>query len=290
MNNFETVIKHEQERLARIGSDKDPVLFQAMRSAHPGELTMNRSLIVNMADETTSFGCRFKCTFCSWRDRATAAGDIFPTREGVTRFLEGFAGYKVTISGGGDPLFKLEQNWPRLRQLVDWVHELGFLVEVVTKETALVANLLNPSGAFLAARRDMCDAVQAIDAFSLSYEAHSQHIVEEVRAIASHRPVRVSKVCTPGFSRKNREVNGREWDFLGQYCAAMRGAGAYQVLLREDFYDPHVSADDVASIARAVARGRGTVRWLPNSTCSNNYFLIGEEVYQGDAALGGVRK
>lgn len=132
MNTHE-VIQRERERLTIIGSNKDPALFQAMRAHVRDRRTQNRSVIVNFADEETQFGCRFKCKFCSWRDRATAAGDIYPTYEGLRKFLDGFLGYKVTISGGGDPLFKAEQNWTRLYELVGWIHELGFLAEVVTR-------------------------------------------------------------------------------------------------------------------------------------------------------------
>jgi hypothetical protein len=70
----------------------------------------------------------------------------------------------------------------------------------------------------------------------------------------------------------------------------MRSAGAYQVVLREDFYDPKVTEKDAASIARAVHLGNGTVRWLPNATCSDNLFLIGGETFIGDAALGGTKE
>ena len=74
MNTHE-VIQRERERLTIIGSNKDPALFQAMRAHVRDRRTQNRSVIVNFADEETQFGCRFKCKFCSWRDRATAAGD-----------------------------------------------------------------------------------------------------------------------------------------------------------------------------------------------------------------------
>ena len=284
------IIERERERLALIGSDKDPALFQAMRAHIRDDRTMNRSIIVNMADGETRFGCRFKCKFCSWRDRATEAGDIFPTEEGVARFLDGFKGYKVTISGGGDPLFKLEQNWPRMHQLIGWIHDLGFLVEVVTKETHIVRNTLEASPLLAIKRPGLTEVIHRIDQYSLSYEGHSPSIVQEVRQISNHRLVRVSKVCSPGFSDRNRQFPDREWDFIGQYCAAMRAGGAYQIVLREDFYDPNVTERDAKDIARAVTIGAGTVKWLPNKTCSDNLFLIGEETYIGDAALGGKKE
>ena len=285
------VLQRERERLALIGSNKDPALFQAMRAHVRDRRTQNRSVIVNFADDETQFGCRFKCKFCSWRDRATAAGDIYPTYEGLKQFLDGFLGYKVTISGGGDPLFKLEQNWTRLYQLVDWIHELGFLAEVVTKETHLVRNTLNASPCVIAKRPGMWQTVQNVDSYSLSYESHSPKIVEEVREISKHRLVRVSKVCSPGFSDRNRQFPDREWNFIGQYCAAMRAGGAYQILLREDAnHIGELTDKDAESLRRAIIRGGGSVRWLPNKTCSDNLFLIGGETFIGDAALGGTKE
>lgn len=283
------VIQRERARLALIGSDKDPALFQSMRAHVRDRRTMNRSVIVNYADDEVRFGCRFKCKFCSWRSRAIEAGDIYPTRERLAEFLDGFLGYKVTISGGGDPLYLMQRNAGRLKQLIDWIHEMGFIVEVVTKETSLVRNMLNCTPQVAAFHSATYAAVDAIDSFSLSYESHSPAIVKEVKDIAAHRLVRVSKVCSPGFSERNRQFPDREWNFIGQYCAAMRSSGAYQIVLREDFYDPKVTERDAKDIARAVTMGAGTVRWLPNETCSDNLFLIGEETYVGDAALGGKK-
>ena len=270
-----SILQRERQRLTSIGSSKDPALFQAMRTHVRDDRTRNRSIIVNFADDLTRFGCRFKCKFCSWRDRATELGDIAPTKTAVERFLDGFQGYKVTISGGGDPLFKLGQNWMRLYELINWIHDLGFLVEIVTKETAIARILLD--GDLTSAHPGMTETVHQIDQFSLSYEEATIRALSEVSAISKHRLVRVSKVCSPGFSERTD---------LQVYCDAMLEAGAYEVLLREDFYDPSVTAADAKSIAAAVAAHPGAVRWLPNATCSDNFFLINDTTFMGDAALG----
>ena len=281
--NTHDIIEIERGRLALIGSNKDPALFQAMRAHVRDQRTQNRSVIVNFADDETRFGCRFRCKFCSWRDRATQMGDIAPTREGLRAFLDGFAGYKVTISGGGDPLYLLQRNAGRLQQLIDWIHQLGFLAEVVTKETAAVSNLLNYSPLVASYHAASCRAVRDIDSFSLSYEGHGPGTLREVKSISQHRLVRVSKVCTPGFSDRNRQFADREWDFIGQYCAAMRGAGAYQIVLREDAnHIGELTIKDAASLQRAIARGDGSVRWLKNEDCTNNYFLINNQVFLGE--------
>jgi hypothetical protein len=70
---------------------------------------------------------------------------------------------------------------------------------------------------------------------------------------------------------------------IGQYCAAMRGAGAYQIVLREDAnHIGELTVKDAASLQRAIARGDGSVRWLKNEDCTNNYFLINNQVFLGE--------
>jgi hypothetical protein len=306
--------QYERDRLASIGSKKDPMLFQAMRSAAPSERTQNRTVIVNYADETTRFGCRFDCSFCSWKERAEEQGDIYPTRDGLQSFLKGFEGYKVTLSGGGDPLYDLDRNGTRLRTLVDWIHELGFLVEVVTKETRNVAMSFGMAApryipiasdaarAVPTAPLDGRSALREIDMWSFSYEVANNGAMHEVSSVAIDRPVRVSKVVSPGIARKDERTRtpGR---FLCDYVENFSDAGAYQVLLREDFnvaVGEPLSREDAASVVRALdgslrpewhrTRGAGYARYLLNKVCSNNLFLIGSDTFIGDAALGGVAK
>lgn len=279
--NTHGVMERERERLALIQSDRDPALFQAMRAHVRGERTMNRTVIVNFADEDTRFGCRFKCHFCSWRKRATELGDIFPTMKNIDGFLAKFQGVVVTISGGGDPLYRLERNWKRLSKLVDWIHDHGMLAEVVTKETDEVRRILTETPRRLPIPTPgPADTVRRIDMYSLSYESSTEQCLEEVRAISMHRLVRVSKVCTPGFSE-------RSFGHLGKYCSEMRAAGAYQVILREDANHIGILADtDKQALQIAIRQGAGSVRWLRNADCTNNFFLIGDEVHLGDIGLG----
>lgn len=251
------IFRRERERLALIGSDRDPALFQSMRAFVRNDSTMNRSIIVNWAEPGRNFGCRFTCDFCSWRDRAEAMGDIAPTAQALDRFLAGYLGYKVTISGGGDPLFNLERNLPRLQGLVDQLHAKGLLVEVVTKEIAVV--------------RDLHDtALKSIDMWSFSAEAPSKLIADTVRKVGL---ARISKVCSPGTVGK-----------LAAYTRFYREAGAYQILFREDFYATP-PADDARTIAEVLRANRGLVRWLPNKTCSDNLFLIGDVPHHGDVPI-----
>ena len=264
MNTYQ-ILERERQRLAMIKSHRDPALFQSMRSFVQDERTQNRSVIVNFADKDKRHGCRFTCNFCSWKSRAEHVGDVYPTEDGLTRLLEGFRGYKVTISGGGDPLYDLENNLGRLLKLVRSIHRQGFLVEVVTMEWDTV-------------RKYGSSLLAEVDMWSLSAQGRSAklaHTIEEV--MKSGSLVRVSRVCTPG-----QNLGLKLWaDFY-------KSVGAYQLILREDAnhvgqlndYERKIVGETVAF---------SNARWLLNSTCSNNFFLVGDTIEQGDAALGAFR-
>jgi hypothetical protein len=261
--NFDEIIKIEKERLAHIGSTKDPVMFHAKRCMiNNSDATKNRTIIVNFTDDEHAFGCRFSCKFCSWRDRATMMGDIAPTVEGIKEFLKDFEGYKVTISGGGDPLFLVDKgvNLYRLKTIVDTIHELGFLVEVVTKETDMVVRALRSQ--MISGSIPYIGLIHSIDMWSFSFEAAgingllATELVSKINGL-----VRVSKVCSPGIASDNNK------DALNYYVDKYIEAGAYQVLLREDFYAHMYQRDmteDIKNIRKIEKRTNGQARYLLN--------------------------
>jgi hypothetical protein len=267
---FASIMAYQHQRLAMIGSKKDPAMFQAMRQFVDNDSTKNRTIIINWADEKHNFGCRFKCKFCSWRNRAEETGDIAPTKDAVRKFLAGFQGTMVTISGGGDPLFDYELNWPRLAELVNWIHELGYLVEVITKETDLVSKMIDQEG-----------CIANIDAWNFSFENATRFIENQIHRIALKRMVRVSKVCSPGFST--------HMDMM-VYVRVMLRAGCYKVILREDFYAPPNEADKKHLMKLFQEYDRGEVLWLPNKVCSDNFYLVGGTVERSEHPIFKIEK
>ena len=260
----DTIIDTMRRRLAVIRSNRDPAMFQSMRAFVRDERTLNRSVIVNFADQDKPHGCRFKCDFCSWRERAEREGDLAPSPAALDRFLDGFAGSVVTISGGGDPLFKLEKNIGRLLKLVRQIHRRGFLVEIVTMEWDEVTQ---NAGSLL----------REVDLWSMSAQGRSGRLWEAITAAqAADQLVRVSRVCSPKS----------DWATELEYWVNFyQDAGAYQCVLREDFNARGMLTE---AEARAVAQqtARSGVRWLPSATCEDNLFLIGDVVHRGEAALG----
>ena len=277
------ILQKEKERLKLIGSSRDPVLFQAMRQHIQNDSTKNRTIIVNFAHENQPFGCRFTCGFCSWRKRATMMGDICPTTSGIAEFLAGYEGYKVTISGGGDPLYQVESmlsdNCERLQKIVDTIHDLGYIVEVITKEVDTVVRALKTQGTTLPATA----LIKSIDMWSLSFENTGIAGRLSVETISEHRLVRVSKVCSPGCA------SGDNIERLQAYVQMFIDAGAYQVILREDFFKSPSDAD-LVEIKDIVGHHKPTVRYLLNRDCTNNFFLIRNWIYDGDIAGEHSRK
>ena len=253
----------ESHRLKRIGSDKDPLLFHTQRSIAPGEGTKNRSIIINWADHQNQHGCRFSCKFCSWREHARRIGRIAPSPDAIADFLQDFSGYKVTISGGGDPLYNLEDNLKDLMQIVDTIHELGFLVEVVTKEIALVRSIHNTS-------------LRSIDMWSFSTESRNPLIKEAIQQVDLSR---LSKVIIPG-DPGNQHLP----EYIKYYTDGDRGP--YQILLREDYFGRPTPAD-IPFINEAIQLGQGRVRFLPNALCADNLFLINDKIHTGQTEFMG---
>jgi hypothetical protein len=252
------LLQLEAEALARIGSRRDPLLFHAARTAVHDRRTMNRSIILNFPRADGSHGCRFSCDFCSWKDTKEVMGDLTPTPGAVAEFLADYQGYKVTLSGGGDPLFDYERNGPRLRALAEQLHGLGLLVEVVTKEIALVDRRLEELSEF-------------VDAWSFSEEKRTTLLH---RLLARTPLARVSKVLGP---------RDRPGDLMS-YADFYAYGGAYQVLLREDYLSP-LPAALLAAVAGAEKDHPGVVRYLRESVCADNLFLVGREERHGPQPL-----
>lgn len=258
------IITKEFELLKRIGSEKDPLMFHSMRSMlGAADRTKNRSIIVNFSEEGNQHGCRFTCKFCSWKKPAIAMGFISPSNEAIESFLSDFEGYKVTLSGGGDPLFNIRKNYNELMRIVDKIHSLGFLVEVVTKEIGLVS-------------LEHKKLLKKIDCWSFSSEGTNEMVRLTARAVEM---ARISKVIVPGH-RSNKNLA----EYVKYYTEV---DSPYQILLRED-YNGEPTKEDIPHIGNAL-RSSDRVRFLRNETCANNFFLINEKVHSGQSEFMGIQ-
>jgi hypothetical protein len=260
-----SIFDYDKNELNRIQSSKDPILYQVKRKYLHDHSTMNRTIIVNWADETTKFGCRFHCQFCSWKDLALKIGDIDSNEKSILKFLEKFEGYKVTISGGGDPIFKWEQNSVRLKRIITILKEEGYLVEVISKELDYIQKNINHD-----------QILSEISHWNFSLEKVSNVNLRAIEKIyQSKKAIRISKVCSPGSIKL---------DILENYINEYLNIGVYNILLREDFYHSELSDQEIQDIKYLVQKYPKVI-WLPTKVCLNNLFLINDVINYGDISM-----
>lgn len=98
----------------------------------------NFTVIVNWKEK--GFGCTKACSYCNWRTspllphgaQSSAAVMVF-----VKQCKKSF----ITISGGGDPLYRLDENLPSLLSMVGIIKAAGYKVRIITREVQHVVKL-----------------------------------------------------------------------------------------------------------------------------------------------------
>jgi len=122
----------DAESLERIGSTR--TVKRHIQSLKKGRTSRNanRSILLNY--EEGKHGCRFACDYCGWRTHAMGRSLSIPTPGEMTSFLKEFDGYRVTLSGGGDPLYEPNKNGQVFVSILDVLFDLGFLTTVITRE------------------------------------------------------------------------------------------------------------------------------------------------------------
>ena len=98
----------------------------------------NFTIIVNW--KAKGFGCAKACSYCNWR-----SSPLLPqgaqSPEAVSAFIRQCKKSFITISGGGDPLYRFEENHAALLSMADTIKAQGFKVRVITREVQHVAKL-----------------------------------------------------------------------------------------------------------------------------------------------------
>jgi len=101
-------------------------------------LNPNFTVIVNWKEK--GFGCAKACTYCNWR-----SSPMLPNRpqstEAVSSFIRQCKKSFITISGGGDPLYRFEENRDKLLSMANAIKAHGFKVRIITREVEHVGKL-----------------------------------------------------------------------------------------------------------------------------------------------------
>ena len=133
---------------------------------------------------TSHFGCGQHCPFCiysmlDWTEY------WYPNKEDIQDYLKLFPkGGTISISGGGDPLFQITKNKEKLAQLISWVKEEGYYIDLVTSYWMLIPKHY--------------DVLKDIDSWSFSIETLNPQLKEVVTFLRQHnKNVRITKLVNP---------------------------------------------------------------------------------------------
>ncbi len=100
--------------------------------------TPNFTIIVNWKQK--GFGCSKVCSYCNWR-----TSPLLPhgaqSEQAISNFIKQCNKSFITISGGGDPLYRFEENRHDLERMASIIKAHGFKVRVITREVQHVAQL-----------------------------------------------------------------------------------------------------------------------------------------------------
>lgn len=217
---------------------------------------VNFTIIVNW--KAKGFGCAKSCSYCNWR-----GSSLLPhgpqDKDTIAKFVRQCRKSFVTISGGGDPLYRLDENLPTLLSMIDTIKTAGFKVRIITREVQHVAKL-----------RGIVDYVSiSLDDEVLSaLPAHSQSwdgMDVEFSLVLPPLPTDVLVGLRPQY-------------------AALRTNLARRLVLRENFNS--IFPLDLAQISF----GHKGIVCVPRSLCLNSRYLAavecsGNEIVQDNAVL-----
>ncbi len=99
----------------------------------PHSSAPNFTVITNW--KTKGFACSKVCSYCNWRPSPLLPHGL-QSDEAILAFIRQCKKSFITISGGGDPLYRLSENFPALCHLCDLIHGEGFRVRIITREVS----------------------------------------------------------------------------------------------------------------------------------------------------------
>lgn len=128
-----------------------------MRQIHP-----NHTIIVNWSKR--GFGCRKRCSYCQWRSspHLPHGGQA---ADAVTAFITQCKKSFITISGGADPLYRLDENRPALLEMIGTIRDTGYRPRLITREIAAIASV----------KDELAQVSISLDAETLAQVEHHRH-------------------------------------------------------------------------------------------------------------------
>jgi hypothetical protein len=225
---------------------------------HTPAINPNFTIIVNF--KARGFGCAKACTYCNWRGAPLLPqGPQSP--EAVSAFVRQCRKSFITISGGGDPLYKFDVNQSTLLLMAGTIKEEGYKVRIITREVQHVAKLKGVADHVSISLDD--DVLQLLDAHSAQWAGMDV----EFSLVLPPLPTDQLVALKP------------------QYAALYKQLGR-RLILRENF-------NSIFPVDRAMMSfGHAGIVFVPKSLCLNSRYLstidcVGHDIVQDNAALAG---
>jgi hypothetical protein len=206
------------------------------------------------------FGCTKLCSYCNWR-----ASPLLPqgaqSHKAVSAFIQQCKKSFITISGGGDPLYRLEENYLNLLTMINTIKAQNFNTRIITRELQHVAKLKGISDHISISLDE--DVMQGISAYRNQW--HGMDV--EFSLVLPPLPAEALVALKPQYAALHKQLRRR-------------------LVLRENFnsvfpLDP-----------RLMAFGHKGIVLVPKSVCLNSRYLStvdcdGHAIVQDNAVLAG---
>lgn len=211
----------------------------------------NHTIIVNW--KKRGFGCEKNCTYCNWRSSPHLPNGA-QEQDAISKFIAQCPKSFITISGGADPLYKIEENRAALLMMIATIKAHGLNTRVITREIAAIASLKGH--------------VQQV---SISLDSDVMNQIERHRADWRGLEIEYSLVLPP-LPRATLQ------QLMPQYVHLQRKLGG-RLLLRENLNSIHPIDP------REISSGQRSIGFVPKKLCLESRYLLkqpfwGHEIIQ----------
>lgn len=139
-------------------------------------------IFINFAEN--HLGCSHRCPFCVY---SILDWNTYwcPNAENIIEYLKLFPqGASISISGGGDPLYQLNKNENKLKEILSTIKDNNYHIDIVTTEWSQIPQYWN--------------TLQLVDSWSFSIEYESIELLNIVKFLREqNKDVRITKLANP---------------------------------------------------------------------------------------------
>lgn len=198
----------------------------------------NFTIIVNWQN---GFGCAKSCNYCNWRNSALLPHGS-QSAEDISAFISQCSKPFVSISGGGEPLYKFDKYADQLLEMIGTIKARGLKVRVITREIQHVRKLKG-----------------IVDQFSISLDADVMAQLPLYQGDWADMDVEYSIVMPP--------LPTQELALLRPQYAAMRSQLGKRLVLRENLNSIHP-----VDLTR-LSFGHSGIVFVPKALCLSGRYL-----------------